>query len=357
MIDWLTLVAPLPHAAPICAGFVQSVGPDGELEWSTSKRLKLAGSFSSGIQVRTSVYNCDPCTFVEISGNPVKLFQGHNLWGTDDLAGLCVETLEFVAAALSIPVSESTRQQWRVGFIELHRVDVTESFHLGSLAEVRAFIRAADQTAHLPHRGRGTLSGSSTLIFGKGSRRWSLTLYSKGQEIRAPGHGQEAIVDLPHAVDWADRALRCELRLRRLELKRRGLSHVFNWFVSDDKMPSVVTRQLLQSPLADLTMTTTGSLPDSLLQTFRPALRTAYLSWASGADLRAVLSRPTFYRYRAELLPHGIDIAMLQPKAEVSNVVPLHRVLEAKVAEIPAWAYGTSLYFEPRAFPRFDIAG
>lgn len=357
MIDWITMIAPLPHPAPINAGFVQSIGPDGEVEWHTGKAVKLEGSFSSGINVKTATYNCDPCTFVHISGNPAKLFQGHNLWGTDDLVGLALETLYFVADRLGLPVSPETRAQWLAGFIELHRVDATVSFHLSTLAEVRSFIRSAQQTAHLTHRGRGELVKSGSLYFGKKSRRWSLAMYSKGQEIRAKDHGQESILDLPHALAWADRSLRCELRLLRTELKDRGLGHVFNWFLEDGTLPSVVTRQLLLKPLGDLTMTTIGTLPQTILDTLRPALRACVALWESGQDLRAVYPARTFYRNRSQLLPHGIDIAMVKPREAVSNVVPLHRILEAKAVEVPDWAHGTALYFEPRAFSRRAISG
>jgi II/X family phage/plasmid replication protein len=92
---------------------------------------------------------------------------------------------------------------------------------------------------------------------------------------------------------------------------------------------------------------TTSSLNTEVLKSLRPALRIAYQSWEAGNDLRQTLSRPTFYRYRKALLPYGVDIATILPK-EVSNVVPLYRVLEAKPAPIPDWAYGTKLYFEPR---------
>jgi II/X family phage/plasmid replication protein len=64
--------------------------------------------------------------------------------------------------------------------------------------------------------------------------------------------------------------------------------------------------------------------------------------------LRVILPRKTFYRYRKQLQEHGIDIAVRQPHEDRSNVVPLMRVLEAKPAPIPDWAYGTHLLFEPR---------
>lgn len=94
-------------------------------------------------------------------------------------------------------------------------------------------------------------------------------------------------------------------------------------------------------------MTTTAHLDHEILETFRPSLRMAYQSWEAGADLRAILPKPTFYKYRAELLKHEIDIATLVPR-EVSNVVPLFKSLEAKPVGVPDWAEGTPLYFEPR---------
>lgn len=347
MIDWLTLLAPMPHTSPISSGQVMSIGPGGEIEWLATKRQKVEGSFSTGLQVRTATHTADPCTHVEISGNPVKFFQGHNLWGTDDLPGLVLETLHTVAARLGLEVNAETRRNWISGFVQVMRVDLTESFHLASRAEVLAWLRSAEQTAHLAHRGRGQLVKGSTLYFGKNSRRWSLKLYAKGQEIEAKGHGQDSILELPHARAWADRTLRAELTLRSMELKRLNLSYVHQWFPVDG-VPLAVTDAFLRDKLGSMTMTTKTHLPADVFDTLRPALRTAVMAWESGADLREVLSRPTFYRYRAELLPHGIDIATLQPREAVSNVVPLHRVLEAKPVTVPDWAHGTALYFEPR---------
>lgn len=346
MIDWLSLVVPCSHATPITGGQVISIAPSGAVEWCSAKRQTLAGSFSTGLQVRTATHTPDPCTHIEISGNPVKFFQGHNLWGTDDLPALALATIEHVATHLGMTPSESDRSAWANGDVQITRVDCTESFHLRSLAEVLAWLRAAEQTSHLSHRGRGQLVKGSTLYFGKNSRRWSLKLYAKGQEIRAKGHGQDAILSLPSAVEWAERTLRAELTLRSMELKRLGFDRVSSWFPVEG-VPFPVTAELLRTHLGAMTMTTTAQLSADVLDGLRPALRMAYQSWEAGSDLRAILPHRTFYRYRAALLPHGVDIATLVPR-EVSNVVPLHRVLEAKPVSVPDWAIGTPLYFEPR---------
>lgn len=358
MIDWVSMLLPLTHSKPICDGSFLSLRGDGSIEYEGIKRRSVEGSFSTSIQVRTDLSRSVSVGgdvhhrafgYVEVSGNPVKIFQGHNLWGTNDLPGLVAELAEWLASVLGVVPSERDRQLWAEGAIDVTRVDVTESFHLRSRAEVLAWLRAAEQTAHLAHRGRGQLVKGSTLYFGQHSRRWALKLYSKGQEIEAVDHGQGAILELPHAREWADRTLRAELVLRSLELKRLGLSQVVAWNFDDHVQEGcgAVTSKLLLDRLGSLTMSTTSKLDDAVFESLTNAQRTAYLSWLAGHDLRQVMSIRSFYRLRAKLLPHGVDIATLIPK-ETSNVVPLVRVLEAVPAPVPDWAIGTALYFEPR---------
>lgn len=344
MIDWLSMVVPCTHAQPISGGHVLSIKPGGEVDWQCVKRTTVEGSFASGLQVRTASHTQQQCSHLEVSGNPVKFFQGHNLWGTDDVHSLAVATAEAIASLLGLTPSEEDRAAWRAGSIQLTRVDVTQSFHLDNRAAVLAWLRAAEQTAHLAHRGRGQLVKGSTLYFGKASRRWSLKLYSKGQEITAKGHGQEAILSLPSAREWADKTLRAELTLRSMELKRNCLNFAADWV---DDVPSAVTATLLRDRFGGMTMTTTAHLSPDVLDSLRPALRVAYQAWETGSDLRALLPHRTFYKYRKELLAHGVDIATLVPR-EVSNVVPLFKVLEAVPVGVPEWAQGTPLYFEPR---------
>lgn len=350
MIDWVSFVAPCAHVEEINGGKVLSVKPDGEVEWQAHKRRSVRGSWDTSITVRSVMTNCEPRSFIEVSGNPVKWFQGHNLWGTDDVHGLVVALLDALVdrGDLGLTPTDSDRELWALGAVRISRIDVTESFHLRNRPEVLAWLRAAEQSAHLSHRGRGQLVKGSTLYFGKHSRRWSLKLYSKGQEIEARGHGQESVLQLPAAREWADRALRAEMVIRGMELRRRGLSMVCDWacFQRDD-VDSEVTAQLLRPVLGDLTMTTKTTLSADVLESLTNAQRTAFFAWQAGHDLRSVMTRRSFYRMRSLLLPHGIDIAVPQSK-ETSNVVPLVRVLEAVPARVPDWAEGTPLFFEPR---------
>jgi len=80
------------------------------------------------------------------------------------------------------------------------------------------------------------------------------------------------------------------------------------------------------------------------------SVRSTYQLWFDGHDLMSILSKPTFYRHRKQLLEHCIDISLPSNKTQPdrSNVVPLVRTITLRPAEIPSWAFGTNLYFEPR---------
>jgi II/X family phage/plasmid replication protein len=347
VIDWISAVVPCAHAAPIFGGEVVSVGPDGVLEWVSRKSVNVVGSSESGVQVRTCMRSVDPLTYIEFSGNPAKFLQGHNLFGSDDLLGLMFEALGKLAAhpGLGLEPSSTDRERWARGEYSLTRVDVTDSFALSSRKQVLAWLANAEHSAHLSHRGRGQLCKGTSLYFGKHSRRSTLKLYSKGQEVEAKPAHQPALRELPHARAWADPILRAELVLRGLELKRLELDRASAWDTADGV--SFDPLELLRQRLGSMTMTTTRALSADVLETLRPALRAAVAAWESGHDLRSMFPKPTFYKYRAELLRHGIDIAALQPRE--MSALPMIPVLEAKPVGIPAWAVGTPLYFEPRA--------
>jgi II/X family phage/plasmid replication protein len=255
--------------------------------------------------------------------------------------GLAVEMLHRICASVGVHPSADDLYTWNCGAFRLSRVDVTNSFILASLAQVRNALRSLDSSANLKHRGRGLFNGE-WLLFGKGSRRWSLTLYAKGLELLKHG--------LPHSLmetalmEYAQRLLRVEVRLMSLQLVEEHLEYAAYW--GDNAASELHSRLLSGLQIAEAAMIDAHSL-DGL----PGRLQLTYSSWREGHDLRSMLSRPTFYRYRAELLKHGIDIAVKQQRTspDLSNVVQLRTVLHAYPATVPEWAIGTPLYFEPRA--------
>lgn len=356
MIDWLTFTAPLLHQqgvggpffnGDICSTVPDLTHPDGEmLDWTVRKRLPVEGSYSTQITVK-SMNDENGLPALWVSGNPAKWFQGHNVFGSDDLPGLVVEMLNRICASRGVNPHPSDLAAWAAGAIKLHRVDVTESFDLATTARVRNALRSLDATANLKHRGRGQFRGDSLCWGGKtankaGSRRWSLTLYAKGPEM--------LVHPLPTALletslpALAAGLLRAEVRLLGLQLTTEKLDWVCLW--GDNTAAELHQRFIAGLEIAGATM-----IEAQTLDGLSGRLQLAYTSWREGHDLRAILPRKTFYRYRLELLKHGIDIGVKQERTgpDLSNVVPIGVVLNAYPVRVPDWAVGTPLYFEPRA--------
>lgn len=336
MIDWITATVPLPHDGNIFGDYVCCVDQAGEVKWQARKFRAIEGSYSTRVHVRSE----SPFA-VTFSGNPVKFLQGHNLFGTDDLVGLTALFMERLCHELGISVAGATREGWWAGGFELHRVDINYGYSLRNRADVKAWIRSAANLGQMKHRGAGQLKGD-TLYYGKNSRRWSLKAYAKGQEIELKGRRLAAPLDTPQMRDYADNKLRVELVLRSMELKRLGLGVGSAWH-------SGTAAEVFTSKVGTLEVSENVRLTPGEVDDLPPRLRSTYTLWREGYDLRELLSRPTFYRHRAELREHGIDIAVkLDRDTSMDNVVPMMRVLEAVPAPVPDWAIGTPLYVDPR---------
>lgn len=345
MIDWLTLRL-LGVDAEINAGRVFSVDRDGTIEWQTHKRLEVLGSHEAAVFLR-SVSHARPGEFfpgaLEITGNPAKFFQGHNVFGSNDLGTIARVFALRVCELAGVELTDHARSLIDRGVIVCTRIDVTESWDFGTRPRAVAAVRSVSEFGHLRHRGRGSLLAEGTVYFGMRSRRLSAKLYSKGLELQKhtlPG----ALCHRDQVEAHADGLLRAEFTLRSMWLRDRGLDVVQNWQTMGVTPESVHAEMMTKLNLSDATMR-----DPEYLEQLPARLRLAYDAWCSGADLRAMLPARTFYRYRAQLLPHGVDLAVKRPGREESNVIPLRVVLTGKRAEVPAWAKGTPLYFEPVA--------
>lgn len=349
MIDWIKAIIPLEHLIPLDDGHVISITKNGEIEWTTNKRLAVRGSYESDLHIQSDYSSRNPETgifnHIVFDGNPIKFFQGHNLWGTDDLIGLMVETVLCISKLLGLT---PTVQDWEwivKGHYQLKRVDSTMMIGLGSNADVEAFLYSAERTAHMRYKGQGIMT-KGTLYFGKHSRRESLKMYNKLDEIKAKGHDlANELQDLPELYKWVTGKLRIEVVTRSMQLKDLGLQLACNW---GDSTPQDTLYRLLNG----LNMSEQHTLTAVNLDGLPPRLIGVYHNWKDGHDLKKILPKATFYRYRSEMLKHGIDLAVKQGNRSEPNpnVIEFRRVLRPERCEqIPPWAFGTPLMFEPRA--------
>lgn len=349
MIDWISARIPCNHSDEIAGGAMVSYKDANNFnaghDWAFAKPLPVVGSHDANMRIKTTGYDAEGNgRELHIDGNIVKFMQGHNLFGSHDIVGLVCAFMEQLCSMkdLKLKPTDLQRQLWRNGTFLLGRVDVTTMYQLKSLNDVLSWLATAEYSSTMNHRGRGQLTKGSTLYFGKHSRRWSLKFYAKGHELMAKGH--QLALTLPQReklLEYAQPALRSELTLRSMQLKDTELQLAANW----PRHAEGIT-QIFEHYMKGLNMSDVRKLPAEILDTLPSGCRLAYQSWVEGHDLKTMLSRPTFYRYRSQLLKQGIDIATVQPR-ENANVVKLYRVLEAVPMSIPDWAHGTSLLFTP----------
>ena len=131
-------------------------------------------------------------------------------------------------------------------------------------------------------------------------------------------------------MSFAQELLRVELVIRSMGLKERGLALLASWDES-------VVDMLFREAMGKLTVPDNIELAMPTIDALSPRLRLAYSAWHRGDDLRAQLPRMTFYRYRKELLKHGIDLLSLRP-AEHRSTLHLVNVINAVPVGIPEWA-------------------
>jgi II/X family phage/plasmid replication protein len=347
VIDWLTLRVFCD--APVDAGRVVSFKPNGEIEWNAPKALHMEGSHSETVRVRRAGLPIvkgspdAPLTCLEISGNPAKWFQGHNLFGSDDLPGLSRAFVRAVVARLGYTLTAEEAARIDSGLISVLRIDSTQSWNLGTLPRALSAARALASGSHFNYLGRGSMTETGTVYWKKNSRHVAGKAYCKGQEVRAHKLPPE-LSRREDLVDLAQGLVRFEFTFRRMALVQRGLDVVANW----DRVGA--TPEGMHADLMSTLTISDAGLPDEDLERIPTRLRAPYVCWRDGEDLRTIYSRATFYRHRKALLPFGIDLASEPPaKRDKSNVIPLRVVFHAQPLSVPSWARGTPLYFEPIA--------
>lgn len=333
MIDWVTMKIPCDHDGNICSGVVAKVNREGNTEWMSMTWLPITGSYDSTIMIRSVSEST-----LEISGNPAKWLQGHNLFGTDDLVSL---VWAFFCKLVKVPELnlKPTMHQLRCikeGNYTVSRVDINRTYLLDKPDDVKTVIRTLGDTARMKHRGAGQFKGD-TLYWGKGSKRWFLKCYDKGDEINSKKSNYPEELRIPQMLDIASRSLRFEETLKSNYLRETGLYMAFNWIDGTVKL-------LLDNAIGKLEMSTKFKLTDSEIQNLKPSERTAYYAWLGGADMKAVLPKTTFYRHRKTLMEFGVDIGIAYDANKVDDkIISLMDILQREPMSIPDWAYEQNL--------------
>jgi II/X family phage/plasmid replication protein len=337
MIDWLTVKVPFYYPDKIKGGNITKSDQSGEVTYSIDTNLEMEGSHSSNLMIRTAEVTPQGETWLlSISGNPVKFFQGHNIFGTDDICGLIYETVVRLSEFFNVVQPPKLLNDVLNGHFTISRIDINCMYQMNTRQHVIQYLDAISRTARSRH-GTAQTSGN-TCYFGKNSKRWSVKCYSKGCEIER--HKLHPDLQLPALIDYADNKLRIELTLRSNMLRELHLFNGSQWQNIDIFQIYKLFVGKLEMAAQDDNAHKIIDLPNSLKGTFA--------IWNSGQHVKSIIPKRTYYRHRKALLAYDIDIALLKPVKPTAKILSFTKVLEMKPAGIPEWARGTNLYFEPR---------
>lgn len=363
MIDWVSFS--VDYEGPeLNGGYVVSLSPDGEIDYEIHKRLECEGSFDHKISARSLANS------LYVSGNPSKFLQGHNLFGTWDIHYLCLHTVLKIFENLEIKSPITIKNLKNLDY-KFTRIDITESFSLGSRLKAKDWIFACK--SYLSSTHQETSFDSGTCYIGKHSKRLTTKLYYKGDEFIKHPCFVEDENKYEILKTWSLDKIRIEFTLRGKWLEdyyydenRQEYVKIptidKNSFVSATDINSFFKKKYFSLNFArnlnsfvlqgtyKMMLEKKVKLPKEAcrvsvkLEDVPRAARGTFMMYQQGIDVKNYLPKATFYRHKKIIFDElGIDIKQPSDATRTSHVVPLIRAIEAVPAGVPLWSHEMGL--------------
>lgn len=308
-LDWVSgIIAAPPALSPgYSTGFHFTVSPDGTVTKERPAPLDLVEDDPT--HSRRFRVLCTSPGSLYLSGNPVKLLQGHNLFGSCDAVGLFMAAGTWVRQQAGLFPGPDTWRSCKFEGPRFTRLDLTRSYRFPRAVDCRSWIRDVAAAARSRH-GAAKLYGTSTAVWGEGSRRWSFKVYDK--ELELLERAKRAIFTPTDLLEWSAGVVRFELTLRGPELQHEAGR------VSLLRGPNAraVALDLWSSYFDRITFNENANMstPSLLESNLLAHLAVKLAAWRGGADLRKMLRKTQFYLVRRQLLDAvAVDIASPPP--------------------------------------------
>lgn len=325
MIDWFTGYVGY-DAALMPIGRFWEVDRHGDIIRERPRWETAEGSFKTGVQVTKAMptdqmresakdfgFLCAE-DVLKISGNPAKYLQSHNVTGPS--VSLLGPVLQGLVRAFPEDLRPANADSPVLPAVHRSRVDVNTLVDLGSHQAVHDWLMLAETKTRSRH-GRA-VNSDGTVYWGQHSTRWAMKAYCKHCELKK--HPPSDLELLPELLEWTRTFLRIELVLRRPELKDRGsLDESIIWeFFSKLELHTMKVRNWAEAK-----------------ENLRLPVRLAVVAWYDGVDVKCLMPRKTFYRYRKEVLEvTGIDLALPMSDQQTDAAPVLLGLVDLQAREV-----------------------
>lgn len=317
------------HVASLGATKVMTTSPDGEILSMSTNRKPIVGAYQRHplqVRFRQRPENLGKNGVLFVEGSLFGFRYGQNVHTSGKLRSGCIAALREIQNQIGFTSSADAWSRWRDGDIALHRVDLAVNFDLGSELAVRALIK------RLAHQliGRNTnchaYDGYVSLAPQRATK-YCVAGYAKGPQLRSKLKSAKSDLNFARLVSESEGLLRVEVRLRKPELKRLGLSFARDW--TPERARDVFRQYVAKLPALDVT---SGPVSEDEFNTIPPKLRSVFILHKLGADLASIYPPRTLARYRAKFRLLGIDIAC--PNLESA---PSNSTLSPRPVRTPKW--------------------
>ncbi|WP_185597940.1 phage/plasmid replication protein, II/X family [Burkholderia cepacia] len=265
-----------------------------------------------------------------VEGSPFANRYGQNVWSSASVKRACTSTVRRLIHELNINATSDKIDAWINGDIELYRVDLAVNFRLESSRQVDDALTQLKRR-FIAMRCQCSIHVRYAALCPRGSRHYSIAAYDKGDQMSLKSSGDHADNLFKRLAKECEGLLRIEVRLRRAELKKLGLTLARDWGPGTAR--DVFRKYFARLPLRDVTF---GPLSTTDFEGIDERMRPVLALHKLGADWKQIYSDRTRVRHKAYFKARGIDLdCPSQPDRTVSLLEVLAR--NGAAAKTPSW--------------------
>ncbi|CAJ3697464.1 phage/plasmid replication protein, gene II/X family [Burkholderia pseudomallei] len=282
-------------------------------------------------------------TAISIICNPLKVLQGHNVFGTNSLRVLAPAIIARVLDHLNVAYTDDDVVAWVAGEFDVHAVDITHRYRLPENVTVFDIRRHMIRNMAIERYRPAALLQGIGVRFNAVSSYGAWLIYDKHKEMEdkrthaypvlAAVHGDQADDLWRLLTTTAKSSARVELKLEKKYLEQHGLNRGSAWATG-------TANEVYDRELAALRLERhkpMSVLRDSIASVTNKTHRRMLEFWSMGRDLKALFSRASLASHRKAIVDAcGIDIESDVPAVEP---LPMSELLGVsnRLDGVPKW--------------------